>query len=657
MLRIWGIEATQAIQFFRSTHPLCPGPAGTMIACSDNTVPLMAAKPTVLRLYVSGASAPGANLGGVATTPVTGGVYGSTFDLVGLGATTASAVPANRNDPATTLQVLLRPQRAGTYSFTVIAVEYAPSWGKVVAAATSSIVLKFSERRRVRVRLVRIHYTGRGMDVPAPTVKDFWDATDFSQRALPIPPPGFEIVRDSVETYDGDFTRIDPGAHDPTWAGRIGNNGTTGNLLNILDRLAAAESLPGDVVYVGIYPDNVRQSAFSGWAVGRWIISDRNGETFAHEILHKHGVPQHAPCGGPANVDPAYPDYPAFSALPAASIGEVGFDCSTLAAKDPLITFDLMSYCGPKWISPYNYIKAFQSLPPVPPPAPQPAPFTLGDRFVGVSFARFPDRWVVVDLPGFARPLPPRPPHPPTPLEVLVRGSDENMLWHCPAPVSPRETAGEDIPELFEAEVPWVEDAVAVELCRGEETLARRTIEPPPRLEARFPPPEELEHGRGIVSYRAEATSDRLSVAVRASLDGGATWTAIVPTEPAGEVDVSSLLTGWGAECFLQVLATSGYHTAAETSGRFRVRPREREILAWSSAGSERAPVGEPVQLFAIAGDGAVPTDDLRWYSDLDGDLGVGARLTAMLRPGRHLIEVRSGEPFQRPACLELVVG
>ncbi len=654
MLRIWGIEATQAIQFFRSTYPLCPGPGGTSVACSDNTVPLVAQKQAVLRIYVSGAT-PGADLGGVATTPSTGGTYGGTFNLAGIGGAVASAAPASRTNPSTTLQIPLRPQPVGTYRFNVLVLEYASNWGNVVTSTSASVVLEFIERRRIRIRLVRIHYTGRGMDVAAPTVRDFWEASDFAQRVLPLPSPGFEIVRDSVETYDGDFTRIDPSAHDPMWPGRAANNGTTGNLLNILDRLVAAESLPGDVVYVAIYPDNVRQSAFSGWAVSRWIISDRDGETLAHELLHKHGAPQHAPCGGPANVDPSYPDYPSFSALPAASIGEVGFDCSALAAKDPLTTLDLMSYCGPKWISPYNYLKGFQSLWPIPPPPPETAPFSLRDRFVDVTFARFPDRWVVVDLPGFARPLPPRPPDGKTLLEVVVRDRDKEVLWRGSAPVTPREIPEGEIPELVEAKVPWFEKAGAVELCRGDEVLARMEVESAPGLEARFPPFEQLEQGGGVVSYRAEPRSDRLAIGIRASLDGGATWTAIVSADATGEVDVSPLLTNSGEECFLEVLATSGYHTTAQTSEQFRVRPREQEILAWSSHEDRRVPLGEPVQLFAIAAGGA--STDLSWYSDLEGELGEGPRLTATLRPGQHRIEVQSREPFQPPAAVELTVG
>jgi hypothetical protein len=226
------------------------------------------------------------------------------------------------------------------------------------------------------------------------------------------------------------------------------------------------------------------------------------------------------------------------------------------------------------------------------------------------------------------------------------------VLWRGPAAVSRRETAEDDIPELIEAEVLWFRDAAAVELCRGEETLARMEIERAPALAVRFPPREQLEHGQGVVSYRTESRSDRIAVAIRASLDGGATWSAIVSAKPEGEVDVSPLLANSGEECFLEVLATSGYHTAAQTSEQFRVRPRDREILAWSSAASGLVPLGQPVQLVAIAADGAAPASDLSWYSDLDGDLGEGARLTATLRRGRHRIEVRSRGPFQQPASL-----
>jgi hypothetical protein len=656
MLVISGIEATQATQFFQSTFPLCIDAAGAKVGCPDNSVPLVAEKPTVLRLYVNGAT-PGAGVAGVVTKPLTGGVYGSTVDVAGTGGMTAAASPPVRADPSTTLQVPLRPQQAGTYRFDLLVLEYAPNGGAVVASATSSITLQFTERRRIRVRLVRIHYAGRGMDVAAPTLRDFWDTTDLGQRMLPVPPPGFEIVRDSVETYDGNFTRIDPSSDDPAWGGRAANSGNSGSLLHILNELVASESLPDDITYVAIYPDNVSQAAFAGWSVGRTIISNLDGETITQELLHRHGQPQHAPCGNPDNVDQNYPNYPAFSSLPMASIGEVGFDCSTRTAKDPFTTFDVMSYCRPMWISPYNYVRGFNSVAPLPAPPRPRDPFSLRDRFIDVFFARFPDEWVAVELPGFARPLPPRPRiDRRSELQVVVRDASDAVLWHGPAPVLPQETPENARTEIVGTEVPWFADTVAVDLCRGEETLARMDAAPAPALDVRFPSLDELEGGRGAVVYRADSPSDRLRVTVRASLDGGATWTAITSREREGEIDVTSLLERSGDECFLEVLASSGYHTAAEHTEQFRVRRRDQEILAWSTAGRERVPSGDPVDLIAIVDGGAASGSELSWYSDLDGELGQGARVTATLRPGRHLIEVRSCAPLQRPARFELVV-
>ena len=657
MLAIARIEATQAIQFCMSTLPLCPGPGGTRVPCADNTVPLVAEKPTVFRLYVTGAT-PGALVGGVVTHPLSSGAFGSTFTTVGVGGMTASAGPPARTDPSTTLQVTLRPHPAGIYRFDVLVLEYSAS-GNVVANASSTITVEFVERRRLRIRLVRIHYTGTQnnvkKDVAARSVQDFWNATDYAQRVLPIPSPGFEIVKESVEEYDGNFTRIDPSAHDSMWPGYAANRGTTGNLLNILDTLAGAESLPPDVIYVGIYPAGVNMAAFAGWAVGRWIISDLNGPTLAHELAHKNGVPQHAPCGNPANVDPNYPDFPSFSALPAASIGEVGFDSSTMQALDPLTTRDLMSYCSPKWISPYNYRKVFDRLTPLPPPAP-PAPsrFDRTDRSVFVSFAHIRDQWVIVDLPGFARPVPPRPPLRHGLYEVIARDDAGSIVARARAASVTHEVPIDDVGELLEADVPWHEHATSLELVRSRRVLARREIEPQPTLDAEFPSAAHLEARRGRVSYRVDSSSKDVAVALRFTRDGGTTWTAAVSHAPTGSFEVDAIVDGPGKECWLEILATAGFHTAVVRSEVFRARPQETAILAWASA--PRAGRDERVELVAIVNGGASPSSGISWTSDLDGEIGHGARLSTALRPGHHRIEVRSDEPFVRPAGVDVVI-
>jgi hypothetical protein len=72
----------------------------------------------------------------------------------------------------------------------------------------------------------------------------------------------------------------------------------------------------------------------------------------AHELGHNWGLP-HAPCGNPAGIDPYYP-------YTTGSIGVSGYDLTTNTALDPATQKDVMTYCSPKWISDYNYIKVLQ---------------------------------------------------------------------------------------------------------------------------------------------------------------------------------------------------------------------------------------------------------------------------------------------------------
>ena len=62
------------------------------------------------------------------------------------------------------------------------------------------------------------------------------------------------------------------------------------------------------------------------------------------------------------------------------------------------------------------------------------------------------------------------------------------------------------------------------------------------------------------------------------------------------------------------------------------------------------------VELLAIARNGAARSSGISWTSDLDGNLGQGARIAPALRPGRHRIDVRSDEPFVKPAWLDVEI-
>jgi hypothetical protein len=80
-------------------------------------------------------------------------------------------------------------------------------------------------------------------------------------------------------------------------------------------------------------------------AIG-WDKSGSAPTVVTHEMGHNFGR-IHAPCG----VTPADASYP----YPTANIGVWGLDVGNLALKSPGGFKDIMSYCGPNWVSDYTY--------------------------------------------------------------------------------------------------------------------------------------------------------------------------------------------------------------------------------------------------------------------------------------------------------------
>jgi hypothetical protein len=145
-------------------------------------------------------------------------------------------------------------------------------------------------------------------------------------------------------------------------------NGAWGTILGEIDALRVAEHSPryyygvarvtynsgvAGVAYVSVAGSNPGsgQRAALGWD---YLGTNMSGSVVAaHELGHNWGR-NHAPCGGPAGIDPQYPRADG-------STGAYGMD---IAAKtlEPSSLPDIMGYCDPKWISDYTYVGVMNYL-------------------------------------------------------------------------------------------------------------------------------------------------------------------------------------------------------------------------------------------------------------------------------------------------------
>jgi hypothetical protein len=138
------------------------------------------------------------------------------------------------------------------------------------------------------------------------------------------------------------------------------NNGNLawGTILNEIDLLRVAEHSPryyygvarvtyssgvAGVAYVsipGTTPGSGQRAALG------WDYLPSGSIVAAHELGHNWGR-NHAPCGGPAGIDPQYPRSDGSTGAYGMDVVAKTLEASTMA--------DIMGYCDPKWISDYTY--------------------------------------------------------------------------------------------------------------------------------------------------------------------------------------------------------------------------------------------------------------------------------------------------------------
>jgi hypothetical protein len=396
------------------------------------------------------------------------------------------------------------------------------------------------------------------------------------------------------------------------------------------------------------------------------------GFLFCHEMGHVFTC-NHVAVPGDTSSDPNYPNYGGSKT----SIGEVGIDVGTSPPTlfGPSDTSDIMSYKSKQWISPYTYLKILNARDDHQSAAADPRrvrPLLI----VAVRVhRRFGDEDRVEVRRAYrieAAGMVPRPSDGAiSPLSVDLLDAHRRIIvtHHC---LYTRAQAscgccgsGVTVPlerepfyDLHEA-IEWPGDEVAaIALQDGREVLATIEVGEPPRVELRGP---ERRDQFLALHLHAEHPRVRPSVVLLFSGDDRATWQPVIFDAPNGEVLVESERLPGGERCFFRAVATAELRSASADSSPFELpRSRRRLYLRLPDSHCPIAPGAVPLSAgIDCRGLGAVAPDEIRWHSDLEGDLGVGYDVSPQLREGRHVISATA--PDGRGGSLEergiIIVG
>lgn len=335
-LQVTGLEITQATQFFRSGSHL--DPANVM---PDNSIPLIAGKPTGIRVYVDYDDTSGLPV----IAALSGEIEVQTASGTSLIAANADITPRrdsaiDRGDASHTLNFLVPADLCR--SDVTFRCRVFDAADPLQAAAGVSRPARFHDAELVRLFVVGVNYTGQGLNLPAPSLATFMGDLGLLESCFPTPDvliTGYASILDFSEDMNADVP--------------------CGSGFTALNRLIADLKGDSDDIYVGAVPSGVNFGSFSGCA-NNGVASGRVGSqlVLAHEVGHRYGR-AHAPCDSATRCDgPGRPDedYPNYGNYVSDSIGEFGYDPVAGTVFDPVNSYDFMGYSNiNSWVSPYTY--------------------------------------------------------------------------------------------------------------------------------------------------------------------------------------------------------------------------------------------------------------------------------------------------------------
>lgn len=323
---------------------------------------------------------------------------------------------------------------------------------------------------------------------------------------------------------------------------------------------------------------------------------------------------------------------------------EVGFDVANHLAIDPENTYEVMSYCTPRWISPLTYIGILNTLR----ASPSPSPSSLSDgTFWRIAGSIDEDTARLSPLFTFETQGSLEPGSGTHRIEVRSQAGALLFTRYFTPNEVVTETTESDIRYPVFSELVQVQPGAKNLLIFNESNaqigaFTLGGISPSVLIAA--PPPLATLSGMSTISWSiTDADSADHVSKVQYSLDGGATWLTIADglTEKSLKVDFDQL-PGSNVNAHIRVFASDGANTGLGVSAPFTVTKKQPQAEIIFPASGFISKAGALVWLQGSASDlddGTLPQNNIKWQSSRDGLLGFGQKLAVTtLSEGHHTI-------------------
>ena len=355
LLRLYvdGVEVSQAIQYYHSAEHL----TDAADRAPDNAVRLIARKPAWVRVYLRSLFL-NQITGVTGTLEVQRQSFFTIYNTLGTlnpeapGVVNATGSPnydTERSTITSTLNFILPAEFVCGHLRLIVRVNAPGGFSDEFTVHVNATL-----QQTLRLAGIMVGYNGPSstaanapnLTLPAPTLANLRTTAAWTLLTFPV---------QSVGTYRsaGTVTWNLPLTDAPSCSGCCTPNWVALNAAVQAQRVADGNRT--DVLYYGLMAAGIPMGPIIGCNTGGVSTGSNNdGVTMAHELGHACGLP-HAPCG--TGGDPNYPAYEPHDPanMPNASIGEYGLDISNGNIMSPATFKDMMAYCGPRWISLYNY--------------------------------------------------------------------------------------------------------------------------------------------------------------------------------------------------------------------------------------------------------------------------------------------------------------